>query len=154
VFVAAHVGLGATPLAVARQGLAAYASDPAALRHDSEVALRTGLDSSDGRAGSVMPIDVLSAPVRHHAGVTMMPVRWVGRAAPSDEMPLLDATVQVIDSGTGTVELAAVASYRPPSPAPDAEAVQRVAERMLRTLPLGVATTIRSAASDGSAAPS
>ncbi|ACV78907.1 hypothetical protein Namu_2549 [Nakamurella multipartita DSM 44233] len=81
----------------------------------------------------------------------MMPVRWLRRTAPPDEKPLLDANVEVVSTGHGTVELMVVASYRPPPPAADPAAGQRLAERMLRTLLLGMAATIRAAASDGSA---
>lgn len=137
------------PLAVARQRLAEFSADPAAVRHACEVALRVGLRLADGQGGSVMPIDVLSAPVRHHALVTTMPVRWLRRAATGDERPLMDANLQVTGSGDGRVELAAVASYRPPTPFADTEAAHRVAERMLRTLLLGVALTLTSAVSDG-----
>ena len=82
------------PFPVAQQRLAAYALDLAALRRDSEAALREGLRLFDGDLASAMPIEVLNASVRHQPGVTMMPLRWLRRAAPEDEMPLLDANVE------------------------------------------------------------
>src|SRR5690349_3444383 len=104
-FIGAHVQLGTMPFPVAQQRLAAYALDLPALQRDSQAALREGLRLSDGDVASAMPIEVLTAPVRHHPGVTMMPLRWRRRIAPEDEIPLLDANVEVVNAGRGTVRL-------------------------------------------------
>ena len=139
------------PFPVAQQRLAAYALDLPALRRDSQAALREGLRLSDADLASATPIEVLNAPVRHHPGVTMMPLRWQRRAAPDDEMPLLDANLEVVNAGRGTVRLTAVGSYRPRSRAAAADgtdADERTAEIMLRALLLRVAAAIGSVPAD------
>ena len=138
-FIGAHIQLGTMPFPVAQQRLAAYALYLPALRRDSQAALREGLGRSDGDLASATPIDVLNAPVRHHPRVTMMPLRWRRRAAPEDEMPLVDANVEVVNAGRRTVRLTAVGSYRPRSRAAAADvidAAERTAEVMLRPRPL------------------
>lgn len=146
-FIGAHVELGTMPFPVAQQRLAAYALDLAALRRDSEAALREGLRLFDGDLASAMPIEVLNASVRHQPGVTMMPLRWLRRAAPEDETPLLDANLEVVNAGRGTVRLTAVGSFRPRSRPADADefvAEEWTAEIMLRALLLRVAAAIGS----------
>jgi hypothetical protein len=148
-FVDAQVGLGTTPFPVARQRLTAYTLDRPALLRDCETALQTAVELAGGDGSSLMPIQVLTAPARHSPGVTMVPVRWLRRAAAGGEMPLLDANLQVTDTG-GPVRLTAVASYRPPPPTtnPDPEAAQRAADTVLRTLLRQVAAVIGSVPAD------
>ena len=146
VFAEAHMELPIS-LFKARERLASYERDRERLHRDSVAALRNGLRLSE-RDGPSTRIDVLSvAPGFRSPGVTRVPLRWVRNGAMSDEVPLLDATVELAQSSAaaGRVRLTVVGSYRPgPQSLPvwDADTVQGAADATIRALLMQVAAAI------------
>jgi hypothetical protein len=145
VFAEAHMDLPIS-LLKARERLASYERDRERLHRDSVAALRNGLRLSE-RDGPSMRIEVLSvAPGFRSPAVTRVPVRWVRDGAMSEEVPLLDATVELAQStAAGGVRLTVVGSYRPwpqSFPVRDPDTGQGAADATIRALMMQVATAI------------